>query len=289
MNSKSHRIVIILGPTAVGKTDYSIELALSLGSPVVSCDSRQIFREMKIGTAVPSGDQLARVRHYFIGERSVTEPYTAGRYELDALSLLDELFKSHETVVFCGGSGLYIDALCNGLDDFPQADQQLRAQLNGRLRAEGVESLRMELKRLDPESYAAVDIANPQRVIRALEVTLATGRKFSSFKTSSRRERPFAIEKIGLTRPRAELYDRINRRVDAMMEQGLEAEARSLLPYRHLPALNTVGYKEMFDFFDGRTPLEEAVRLIKRNTRHYAKKQLTYWGRDDSIRWLEIG
>lgn len=289
MNSKSHRIVIILGPTAVGKTDYSIELALSLGSPVVSCDSRQIFREMKIGTAVPSGDQLARVRHYFIGERSVTEPYTAGRYELDALSLLDELFKSHETVVFCGGSGLYIDALCNGLDDFPQVDQQLRAQLNGRLRAEGVESLRMELKRLDPESYAAVDIANPQRVIRALEVTLATGRKFSSFKTSSRRERPFAIEKIGLTRPRAELYDRINRRVDAMMEQGLEAEARSLLPYRHLPALNTVGYKEMFDFFDGRTPLEEAVRLIKRNTRHYAKKQLTYWGRDDSIRWLEIG
>lgn len=289
MNSKSHRIVIILGPTAVGKTDYSIELALSLGSPVVSCDSRQIFREMKIGTAVPSGDQLARVRHYFIGERSVTEPYTAGRYELDALSLLDELFKSHETVVFCGGSGLYIDALCNGLDDFPQADQQLRAQLNGRLRTEGVESLRMELKRLDPESYAAVDIANPQRVIRALEVTLATGRKFSSFKTSSRRERPFAIEKIGLTRPRAELYDRINRRVDAMMEQGLEAEARSLLPYRHLPALNTVGYKEMFDFFDGRTPLEEAVRLIKRNTRHYAKKQLTYWGRDDSIRWLEIG
>lgn len=289
MNSKSHRIVIILGPTAVGKTDYSIELALSLGSPVVSCDSRQIFREMKIGTAVPSEDQLARVRHYFIGERSVTEPYTAGRYELDALSLLDELFKSHETVVFCGGSGLYIDALCNGLDDFPQADQQLRAQLNGRLRAEGVESLRMELKRLDPESYAAVDIANPQRVIRALEVTLATGRKFSSFKTSSRRERPFAIEKIGLTRPRAELYDRINRRVDAMMEQGLEAEARSLLPYRHLPALNTVGYKEMFDFFDGRTPLEEAVRLIKRNTRHYAKKQLTYWGRDDSIRWLEIG
>lgn len=289
MNSKSHRIVIILGPTAVGKTDYSIELALSLGSPVVSCDSRQIFREMKIGTAVPSGDQLALVRHYFIGERSVTEPYTAGRYELDALSLLDELFKSHETVVFCGGSGLYIDALCNGLDDFPQADQQLRAQLNGRLRTEGVESLRMELKRLDPESYAAVDIANPQRVIRALEVTLATGRKFSSFKTSSRRERPFAIEKIGLTRPRAELYDRINRRVDAMMEQGLEAEARSLLPYRHLPALNTVGYKEMFDFFDGRTPLEEAVRLIKRNTRHYAKKQLTYWGRDDSIRWLEIG
>lgn len=289
MNSKSHRIVIILGPTAVGKTDYSIELALSLGSPVVSCDSRQIFREMKIGTAVPSGDQLARVKHYFIGERSVTEPYTAGRYELDALSLLDELFKSHETVVFCGGSGLYIDALCNGLDDFPQADQQLRAQLNGRLRTEGVESLRMELKRLDPESYAAVDIANPQRVIRALEVTLATGRKFSSFKTSSRRERPFAIEKIGLTRPRAELYDRINRRVDAMMEQGLEAEARSLLPYRHLPALNTVGYKEMFDFFDGRTPLEEAVRLIKRNTRHYAKKQLTYWGRDDSIRWLEIG
>jgi len=283
----ARRIKIILGPTAVGKTDYSINLALSLGSPVVSCDSRQIFREMKIGTAVPSEEQLARVKHYFIGSRSVTEPYTAGKYELDALALLDELFKDRETIVFCGGSGLYIDALCNGLDDFPEADQELRAQLNERLRSEGVESLRLELKRLDPESYETVDIANPQRVVRALEVTIGTGRKFSSFKTDPHRERPFEIEKIGLTRPREELYDRINRRVDQMIEEGLEAEARSLLPYRNLPALNTVGYREMFDYFDGKIPFEEAVRLIKRNTRHYAKKQLTYWGRDSSIHWLD--
>lgn len=284
----ARRIKIILGPTAVGKTDYSINLALSLGSPVVSCDSRQIFREMKIGTAVPSEEQLARVKHYFIGSRSVTEPYTAGKYELDALALLDELFKDRETIVFCGGSGLYIDALCNGLDDFPEADQELRAQLNERLRSEGVESLRLELKRLDPESYETVDIANPQRVVRALEVTLATGRKFSSYKTDPHRERQFEIEKIGLTRPREELYDRINRRVDQMIEEGLEAEARSLLPYRNLPALNTVGYREMFDYFDGKIPFEEAVRLIKRNTRHYAKKQLTYWGRDSSINWLDF-
>lgn len=284
----ARRIKIILGPTAVGKTDYSINLALSLGSPVVSCDSRQIFREMKIGTAVPSEEQLARVKHYFIGSRSVTEPYTAGKYEFDAMALLDELFKSCDTVVFCGGSGLYIDALCNGLDDFPEADQELRAQLNERLRSEGVESLRLELKRLDPESYETVDIANPQRVVRALEVTIGTGRKFSSYKTDPHRERPFEIEKIGLTRPREELYDRINRRVDQMIEEGLEAEARSLLPYRDLPALNTVGYREMFDYFDGKIPFEEAVRLIKRNTRHYAKKQLTYWGRDSSIHWLDF-
>ena len=282
------RIKIILGPTAVGKTDYSIDLALSLGSPIVSCDSRQIFREMKIGTAVPSDRQLSRVKHYFIGSRSVVEGYTAGRYELDALALLEELFKTQETIVFSGGSGLYIDALCNGLDDFPEADVELRESLNERMKAEGVESLRLELKRLDPESYMTIDIANPQRIVRALEVTLATGRKFSSFKTGPHRERPFEIEKIGLTRPREELYERIDRRVDLMLEEGLEAEARGLLQYRNLPALNTVGYKEMFDYFDGRIPYEEAVRLIKRNTRHYAKKQMTWWGRDNSIRWIEL-
>lgn len=286
--NKSHRIVIVLGPTAVGKTDYSIELALSLGSPVVSCDSRQIFREMKIGTAAPSAEQLARVRHYFIGSNPVTDNYTAGRYETEALALLDELFKSCETVVFCGGSGLYIDALCNGLDDFPPADRIIREQLNERLRTEGLESLRFLLRRLDPESYETVDIANPQRVVRALEVTIATGRKFSSFKTSPHRDRPFLIEKRGLTRPREELYRRIDRRVDLMLEAGLEEEARRLLPYRSLPSLNTVGYKEMFDYFDGRIPYEEAVRLIKRNTRHYAKKQLTWWARDDSIEWIGL-
>lgn len=282
------RLIIILGPTAVGKTDYSISLARRLGSPVVSCDSRQIFREMRIGVARPDPEQLAAVRHYFIASNSVSEYYTAGRYELEALALLDELFKTHETVVMCGGSGLYIDALCNGLDDFPEADQEVRRQLMERLAAEGPESLRLELKQIDPESYRTIDIANTQRLIRALEVTLATGRKFSSYKTSPAKKRPFEIVKTGLTRDREELYSRIDRRVDAMLEQGLEEEARSLLPYRDMPALNTVGYKEMFQYFDGEIPYEEAVRLIKRNTRHYAKRQLSYWGRDRSIEWITL-
>ncbi len=283
-----HTLHIILGPTGVGKTDYALALARRVGSPVVSCDSRQVFREMRIGTARPTDAQLAEVPHYFIADRSVTEPFTAGQFELEALALLDRLFQDHETVVMAGGSGLYIDALCNGLDDFPPADPELREQLSARLRKEGVAALRAELRLLDPESYAALDPANGQRIVRALEVTIATGRKFSSFKTHANKERPFAIEKTGLTRPRAELYARIDARVDAMMAEGLLDEARALLPHRALPALNTVGYKELFDYFDGKYDLAEAVRLIKRNTRHYAKKQLTWWGRDASIRWITL-
>ena len=283
------RLLIILGPTAVGKTDYSIELARSYGSPVISCDSRQIFREMSIGTAVPSAEQLASVRHYFIQDHSIFDDYTAGRYELEAVSLIEELFaQGHETLVMSGGSCFYIDAVCNGLDDFPPADKDLRETLSRRLREEGVENLRQELRRLDPESFAAIDIANGQRVVRALEVCLMTGRKFSSFKTSTVKQRSFTIEKIGLNRPRAELYSRINARVGLMMEQGLEEEARSLLPYRELPALRTVGYRELFDCFDGRTDLETAVELIRRNTRHYAKRQLTWWARDNSIKWINL-
>lgn len=283
-----HTLHIILGPTGVGKTDYALALARQVGSPVVSCDSRQVFREMRIGTARPTDAQLAEVPHFFIADRSVTEPFTAGQFELEALALLDRLFQDHETVVMAGGSGLYIDALCNGLDDFPPADPELREQLSARLREEGVAALRAELRLLDPESYAALDPANGQRIVRALEVTIATGRKFSSFKTHANKERPFAIEKTGLTRPRAELYARIDARVDAMMAEGLLDEARALLPHRGLPALNTVGYKELFDYFDGKYDLAEAVRLIKRNTRHYAKKQLTWWGRDASIRWITL-
>lgn len=282
------RVVILLGPTAVGKTDYSIELALHFGSPIISCDSRQLFREMSIGTAVPSKEQLSRVKHYFIHSHSVEQYYTAGKYEIEALALVDELFRSNETLVMTGGSGLYIDAFCKGLDDFPKVDQELRKSLTARLKREGVESLQKELKTVDPESYYSIDISNGQRVIRALEVTIGTGRKFSSFKTGSTRKREFEILKIGLTRPRAELYDRIDRRVDVMMEAGLVEEVRSLVQYRDMPALKTVGYKEIFDYLDGNSSLEEAVRLIKRNTRHYAKRQLTYWGRDEEIKWLEI-
>ena len=302
------KLIIILGPTAVGKTDYSIETALRYDSPVISCDSRQIYKEMTIGTAVPSAEQLSAVPHYFIHSHTVEELYTAGRYELEALELINRLFnEGHETLVMAGGSGFYIDALVNGLDDFPSADLQLRSELTARLKEEGVESLRVELKKLDPESYAAIDIANGQRVVRALEVCLMTGKPFSSFKTSSRKSRDFEIEKIGLTRPREVLYDRINRRVLQMIDDGLVDEVRSLAGYRDLAALQTVGYKEIFDWFDfedGKvsaddwgptspgdgpvTSLERAVELIQRNTRRYAKRQLSYWGRDKDIRWMAI-
>ena len=304
----SRKLIIILGPTAVGKTDYSIETALKYGSPIISCDSRQIYKEMTIGTAVPDASQLAAVKHYFIHSHTVTELYTAGKYELEALDLINRLFEEgHETLVMAGGSGFYIDALVNGLDDFPSADLQLRSELTARLETEGVEALRMELKTLDPESYASIDIANGQRVVRALEVCLMTGKPFSSFKTSSRKSRDFEIEKIGLTRPRDVLYDRINRRVLQMVDDGLVEEVRSLVQYRDLAALKTVGYKEIFDWFDfldGKvstegwgpttpgdgpvTSLDRAIELIQRNTRRYAKRQLSYWGRDKEIKWLEI-
>ena len=281
------KLLVILGPTAVGKSDFAVEKASEAGSVVVSCDSRQIFKELDIGVARPGAAQLAAVPHYFVASHSIFDNYTAGRYELEAMDLLEKLFQEHDTVVMCGGSGLYIDALCNGLDDFPEADRELRASLMQRLEAEGIESLRNDLRVLDPESYLSIDIANRQRIVRALEVTIATGRPFSSFKSSPSKQRPFEIEKIGLTRPREELYERIDRRVDLMMSAGLEEEARGLLQYRSLPALNTVGYKELFGYFDGEYDLEEAVRLIKRNTRHYAKRQMTWWRRDTSITWIQ--
>ena len=282
------RLLIILGPTAVGKSDYAIEKALEAGAPVINCDSRQIYREMNIGVARPDAAQLAAVKHYMVANHSVEENYTAGLFELEAMALLEDLFASHDTLVMTGGSGFYIDALCNGLDDFPPADLELRSHLTARLESEGVESLRRELQVLDPDSYFNIDIANGQRVVRALEVTLATGRPFSSFKSSPAKSRPFEIEKIGLRRSREQLYARIDARVDVMIEAGLEAEAGSLVQYRDRPALNTVGYKELFGYFDGKYDLEEAVRLIKRNTRHYAKKQMTYWRRDSSIRWIDL-
>ena len=282
------KLIIILGPTAVGKSDFAIGKALEFSSPIINCDSRQIFREMNIGVARPDASQLAAVKHYMIANHSVEEHYTAGLFELEALDLLQGLFRDHDTLVMVGGSGFYIDALCNGLDDFPPADLQIREELMRRMEGEGLESLQNQLKEIDPETYDTIDISNRQRVVRALEVTLATGRKFSSYKTSPAKERPFEIEKIGLRRDREQLYARIDARVDQMMAQGLEEEALRLLPYRNLSALNTVGYRELFRYFDGDYPLEEAVRLIKRNTRHYAKKQLTYWARDPEIDWRTI-
>ena len=284
------KLIIILGPTAVGKTDYSIGLALKYDSPVISCDSRQIYKEMSIGTAVPSAAQLSAVQHYFIHTKSVTEYYTAGIYETDAIALIEKLFdEGHETLVMTGGSMVYIDAVCNGLGHVPTADLDIRKSLMERLEKEGLEPFREDLARLDPVAYSTMDLSNVNRVFRAVEICLTTGKPYSSFKERTEMPaRDFEIEKVGLTRPREVLYERINKRVVRMMDDGLVEEVRSLAEYRHLTALQTVGYKEVFDYLDGTTTLDEAVSLIQRNTRHYAKRQLTWWRRDSSIRWLEI-
>lgn len=274
---------MVLGPTASGKTDYSVSLAERMDSPVISCDSRQIFRELKIGTAPPSPEQLQRVKHYFIFSNSIHEHYTAGQYETDALNLLDELFKTHDTLVVTGGSGLYADALSKGLDDFPPSDMELRGHLMSRLANEGIETLREELRVLDAESYNQLDTANTQRVIRALEVTLQTGKKFSSYKNNTAKQRPFQIERRLMVKPREELYRRIDLRVDMMMEAGLLKEAESLFDFSHLTSLKTVGYRELFDYMEGKSTLPEAVELIKRNTRRYAKRQITWWRRYDDM------
>lgn len=283
------KLIIVVGPTAVGKTGWSIDLALRVGSPVISCDSRQIYKEMTIGTAVPDASQLAAVKHYFIQDHTVAKMYTAGMYELEAIDLIERLFvEGHETLVMAGGSMFYVDAVCNGLDDMPPADDNLRQELTRRVREEGVDSLRMDLKRLDPVAYESIDIANPQRVLRAVEVCLLSGRPFSSFKLAAPKKRSFEIEKIGLCRPRDVLYDRINQRVDKMMEDGLVDEVRSLAEYRDTTALRTVGYSEIFSYLDGKCSLEQAVADIKTNTRHYAKRQMTWWKRDKDIRWIEL-
>jgi tRNA dimethylallyltransferase len=268
---------LITGPTASGKTDRSIDLALSLGSPIVSCDSRQIFKEMKIGTAPPDKYQLAAVSHYFIHSHSIFDGYTAGRYEIEAINLLETLFEECNNVVMVGGSGLYADAVCYGIDDFPAADKELRISLTERVKNEGVGSLRKELKMVDPDSYHQIDISNPQRVVRALEVTLSTGKPFSAFKSRQRKKRCFDVERINIELDRDVLYERINKRVDLMIERGLLDEVRSLYEYRDLPALKTVGYRELFEYLDGKISMERAVELIKRNTRRYAKRQITWF------------
>lgn len=282
------RLVIILGPTAVGKTEFSVRKALEYGSPVISCDSRQIYKEMTIGTAVPDKEQQETVKHYFIQTIPVTKPYTAGDYERDALKLIGDLFEQgHETLVMTGGSMFYIDAVCDGLDDLPDGDPELRKALWEIVDSEGLESLVEELASKDPVTYSRIDKRNSQRVVRALEVCLVSGRPLSSFKSGGKK-RDFEIEKIGLARPREDLYARIDRRVLKMMDEGLVEEVRSLLPYRNCQALQTVGYKEIFDYLDNKVPLDEAIRLIQRNTRHYAKKQMTWWRRDQAIKWISL-
>ena len=280
------KLVVLLGPTAVGKTELSLQLAERLGCPIISADSRQLYRDMVVATAAPTREQLARVPHHFIGTLSLTDYYSAAQYEADALALIEQLFTRHDTLLLTGGSMMYIDAVCNGIDEIPTISEEVRRAVVTRYEEEGLDVLLEELQRLDPDFYEKVDRRNPKRVIHAVEICRMTGQPYSSLRTETKKERPFDIVKIGLTRPREELYERINSRVDAMMRDGLEAEARRLYPYRHLNALNTVGYKEMFAYFDGTYDLPTAVEKIKRNTRVYARKQMTWFRRDDTIVWF---
>ena len=284
MNTK--RLIVIVGPTGSGKTDLSIRVAEHYACPIISTDSRQFYRGIPIGTAQPDSEQLERVEHHFIASHELTDDFNCGAYEVAALKRLDELFTKHDTVVAVGGSGLYIKALCEGMDDLPEVEPALRSELAERLKSEGLEALAEELRKLDPTFYEVVDRKNPARVLRALEVCISTGKPYSSLRTGEKRQRSFGIVKIGVNMERAVLYERIDRRVDIMVEAGLENEARAVYPLRHLNSLQTVGYREMFDYFDGTITRDEAIELIKRNSRRYAKRQLTWFGRDEEIEWF---
>lgn len=282
----SKNLVVLLGPTGVGKTELSLRLAEHFQTSILSADSRQLYADLKIGTAAPSGPDMERIAHYFIGTLKLTDYYSAAQYETDALNLLDTLFQSQNTVILAGGSMMYIDALCKGIDDIPTIDDETRGLLYRKYETEGLEHLCAELKLVDPDYYKTVDLRNPKRVIHALEICYMTGKPYSSFRTRSTKERPFRIIKIGLARERDELYQRINHRVDLMMENGLLEEARAVYPQRNLNSLNTVGYKELFKVLDGEWELPLAIEKIKRNTRIYSRKQMTWFKRDGEIMWF---
>ena len=279
-------LIVITGPTAVGKTALCLEIAKHFDIPIINADSRQIYRELRIGTAQPTKEQMQEVKHYFVGTLGLDDYYSASLFEQQVLECLEQQFLTNDYALLSGGSMMYIDAVCDGIDDIPTIDDETRALMKQRLADEGLEALVEELRRLDPEYYEIVDRQNPRRVVHALEICTMTGKTYTSFRKREKRQRPFQIIKIGLNRPREELYDRINQRVDQMMADGLLEEARSLYPLRHLNALNTVGYKELFDYLEGRWPLEEAVERIKGNTRRYARKQLTWYKKDPQIRWF---
>lgn len=282
----SGKLIVITGPTAVGKTELCMELAQWLNIPIINADSRQMFRELKIGTAAPTDKQLQQVRHYFVGNLSISDYYSASMYEQDVNKLLAELFTTSNYALLTGGSMMYIDAVCNGIDDIPTVDETTRQLMKQRLAEEGLEALVEELKQLDPEHYEVVDRQNPRRVVHALEICHMTGKTYTSFRKAEKKQHPFQIVKIGLNRDRSELYERINLRVDKMIQNGLVEEARNLTSYRHANALNTLGYKEIFNYFDGIWSLEEAIERIKGNTRRYARKQLTWFKRDATMRWF---
>ena len=279
-------LIVLIGPTGVGKTELSLRLAEHFHTSIVSADSRQLYADLKIGTAAPTSEQLNRAPHYLVGTLKLTDYYSAARYEEEALATLDNLFRQHDTVILTGGSMMYIDAICKGIDDIPTVDTETRELMLQRYETEGLEKLCAELKLLDPEYYRIVDLKNPKRVIHALEICYMTGKTYTSFRTQQKKQRPFRIIKVGLTRDRAELYDRINRRVDIMIEEGLPEEARSVYPYRTLNSLNTVGYKEMFNYLDGTWELPFAIEKIKQNSRIYSRKQMTWFKRDEEIQWF---
>lgn len=279
---------VIIGPTGIGKTAYALQVAEEYGCPILNADSRQIYKDIPIGTAAPTAEERARVKHYFVGMLHLDEYYSAAQYEQDAMGLLGELFQKHDTVVMSGGSMMYIDAVCKGIDDLPTVDEETRSLLKQRYEEEGLEPLVEELRLLDPQYYNECDKRNPKRVVHALEICYMTGRTFSSFRVRKEVCRPFRIEKIGLQRPRPVLFDRINRRVDVMMEQGLLEEVRRVLPYRECNSLNTVGYKELFKYLDGEWSLDFALDKIRRNSRVYAKKQMTWFKKDEEVRWVEL-
>lgn len=280
-------LLVILGPTASGKTELAIKLAQYFCTEIISADSRQFYKELSIGTAKPSEDQLNVVKHHFIGHISIFENYNISRFEKDVLVLLDNLFRTHDVVIMCGGSGLYIDAVCKGLDEQPENNPNVRQKLEYEYGKQGIGYLREELKRLDPEYYRQVDLSNPNRLMRALEVCQVTGRPYSSFRKGTIKKRPFTTVRIGVDISRQVLVERINARTDKMITEGLVEEVRALFPYRHLNALNTVGYKEIFDYLSGKMTLEEAIDKIKINTRRYAKRQMTWFRKDPDIKWFE--
>ena len=284
--SSAKTLIVITGPTAVGKTALCLEIARHFGIPIINADSRQIYRELKIGTASPTDEQLRQVPHYLVGTLSLHDYYSASLFEQQVLEILEKEFQQHDIALLTGGSMMYIDAVCDGIDDIPTVDDETRNMLKRCLADEGLEALVEELKVLDPEYYNIVDKQNPRRVVHGLEICLMTGKTYTSFRKKEKKQRPFHIVKIGVNRPREELYLRINQRVDQMMADGLLEEVRSVYDQRNSNALNTVGYKELFDYIDGRWSLEEAVERIKGNTRRYARKQLTWFKRDEEIRWF---
>lgn len=280
------RLIVLIGPTGVGKTDLSLSVAEYFNAPIISADSRQIYADLKIGTAAPTPSQLARVKHYFVGILKLDDYYSAAQYESEVMNKLDDLFQTHSTVVLTGGSMMYIDAVCKGIDDIPTVDKETREIMMSRYEEEGLDKLCAELKLLDPEYYNIVDLKNPKRVIHALEICYMTGKTYTSFRTATKKERNFDIIKIGLTRDREELYSRINQRVDTMIAEGLIEEAKSVYQYKGLNSLNTVGYKEIFNYFDGLYSIEEAIDKIKQNSRIYSRKQMTWFKRDEEINWF---